>query len=463
MALGVAEDVVRTADPVGARAQMMILRLAGFGAVRITSQWRPGELAPSPGELAVLRAVEGAGRLTGVRVIVSVYQPGSATTPLTPETRAAFAQYVAALAAAARGIDDIVVGNEPNLNRFWLPQFNPDGSNASAAAYLALLTQVYDAAKAVDPTVRIWGGATAARGSDRPAGTRPTTSPTAFIKALGAAYRASARTLPVMDGYVHHPYLDASTQSPATQHPTTTTIGLADYGKLVALLGEAFDGTSQPGSTLPILYAEFGIETAIPAGRAASYTGAEPATTRPVDERTQGLNYSQAIGIAFCQPNVAGLLLFHSRDEMALAGWQSGVYYADGTPKGSLALVRDGIRRSRGGSIARCDDLQLPISLTAVRFPTVTSYRDGDRIVRFRCSLDCAWSVAAVPSATGTPSATTRGFARAGDLAIASLRGRKLGSGPLRLLLAARHPVNPAADTVRESVEYVGPASRSVR
>ena len=41
---------------------------------------------------------------------------------------------------------------------------------------------------------------------------------------------------------------------------------------------------------------------------------------------------------------MAGLLLFHSHDEPALTGFQSGVYYVDGTPKESLEPVREAIR-----------------------------------------------------------------------------------------------------------------------
>ena len=58
--------------------------------------------------------------------------------------------------------------------------------------------------------------------------------------------------------------------------------GLADYEKLVGALGTAFDGTAQPGTTLPILYDEFGVEAVIPAAKASLYTGTEPATVRPV-------------------------------------------------------------------------------------------------------------------------------------------------------------------------------------
>ena len=146
---------------------MTELRLAGFTAVRVTSNWRPGLTAPTAGELTVLHNIEAAARLSGVKVYVSVYSPGSATTPLDALAQTQFAQYTAALATALPSFDDIIVGNEPNLNRFWLPQFGPDGSNASAPAYLSLLGKTYDALKAVDPSLRVWGGALAPRGSDR--------------------------------------------------------------------------------------------------------------------------------------------------------------------------------------------------------------------------------------------------------------------------------------------------------
>ena len=246
MALGAAEDVVRAPDLPTAQAKMVQLRLAGF------------------------------------TVYVSVYHPGQRTTPLEATAQAQFAQYTAAIARELPSFDDFIVGNEPNLNRFWLPQFAPDGSNASAPAYLSLLAQTYDALKAVDPTLTVWGGALAPRGSDRPGGRRPTSSPTAFIQAMGVAYRASGRTLPVMDGLAIHPYPDHSSQSPDFPHPRSTSIGLADYDKLVGLLGQAFDGTAQPGSSLPILNDEFGIESVVPQGKRALYTGAEPRTTRPV-------------------------------------------------------------------------------------------------------------------------------------------------------------------------------------
>ena len=453
MAYGVAEDNVRSGDLVSAKATMSQLRLAGFTSVRVTSNWLPGLVAPTSHELQVLRNVEAAARLSGVRVYVSVYHPGSRTTPLDATAQAQFAQYTAALARTLPSFDDIIIGNEPNLNRFWLPQFAADGSNASAPAYLQLLAQTYDALKAVDPTLRVWGGALAPRGGDRPDGTRPTSSPTAFLKALGVAYRASGRTLPVMDGLAFHPYPDNSSVSPDLPHPRSTSIGLGDYDKLVSLLGEAFDGTAQLGASLPILYDEFGIESVVPDGKKSLYTGTEPVTTRPVDERQQAAAYDLGLRLAFCQPTVAGILLFHSHDENALLSWQSGVYYADGSPKASFWAVRDSLDRARGGSINRCDGLTLDVRITNLRFPGPREFSSGKRETRFRCTYDCSWELVATRTTTGAVAARVRGYGRYGRTLVASLNGRKLGNAPVRLSLTVVHPVHPGTPATRQSGE----------
>jgi hypothetical protein len=442
MALGVAEDSVRSADPLVAKTRMALIRAAGFDALRVTSNWTPGELQPGPAESRILANVAAAAELTGMRVILSVYNPGSRTTPVTPEARAQLAAYAAAAVAALPGVRDLVVGNEPNLNRFWLPQFGADGSVVSAPTYLDLLARTYDAVKAVDPQVRVWGGALAPRGNDRPGGARPTVSPTTFIRSLGRAYRASGRAAPIMDGLALHPYAGNSSRSPDASNRGTTTIGLGDYGRLVTLLGQAFDGTAQEGSTLPILYSELGVESRVPAGKAAAYSGAEPPTTRPVPEAVQAAYYARAIAVAFCQPTVEGILLFHSHDEAGLPSWQSGLYYADGAPKASVAFVRDALARARGGSIARCRDLELAPQAAAI------SVHRGPRgiTVRLRCDLDCA--IEARLERNGKAMRVRRAWARAGASTTVAIPRRGLPRGRYVLDVVLRHPVNPGDPTL---------------
>jgi hypothetical protein len=53
-------------------------------------------------------------------------------------------------------------------------------------------------------------------------------------------------------------------------------------------------------------------------------------------------------------------MIFHTIDESALGAWQSGPYYADGTPKSSLPAIRDAARAARAGSAASCPDRTAP-------------------------------------------------------------------------------------------------------
>ena len=104
-------------------------------------------------------------------------------------------------------------------------------------------------------------------------------------------------------------YGESSRIPPTLSHPHTTTIGIADYDKLVGILARAFGGTAQPGSKLPIVYGEYGAETTIPPAKRSSYTGHEVVPT--IDEATQARYYAEAIGLARKQQNVRMLFFFH--------------------------------------------------------------------------------------------------------------------------------------------------------
>ena len=338
LVVGAVEDAAKGGD---AQAQMNLAAGSGFGAIALSAVWEQGQRAPSAADLRALKAASAAAVKAKIRPIVAVYQ-FSANTPAMPDQRAAFAAYSAALVQALPDVHDVIVGNEPNLNLFWMPQFDSSGGDAAAASFEQLLAATYDAVKKVRDDVQVIGVGVSPRGSDDASSSRPTHSPTRFLLDLGAAYRASGRKEPIMDALAMHPYGESPHVPPTLAHPNTTSLGIADYHRLVDLLGRAFDGTGQKGRTLPIVYGEYGVETTIPPAKQSLYQGHEVVKT--VDEATQADYYVKAIHLAACQSTVELLLLFHVNDEPKLEGLQSGVRYADGSAKSSLARVRDAAR-----------------------------------------------------------------------------------------------------------------------
>ena len=350
MYMGAAEDEGRNADPQVAMAKMQLAKAAGFDTIRVTANWSPGQTAVPADQLQALQSIAAAGMFLDIRIVATVMPFGSRATPLTAAARTQFARFAANLVRKVPTIREYIVGNEPNLNRYWLPQFGPNGEDVAAPAYVQMLARAYDLMKAADPGVFIIGGSVSPRGIDRPGTGRDTHSPVAFITDMGLAYRAMNRTKPIMDGFSFHPYGENSSTPPTLVHTSGTSIGLADYTKLVSLLGKAFNGTAQKGSTLPIVYDEYGVDSQIPMTKRSFYGGTEPATTKPVSEGVQAAYYDEALQLAACQPTVRGFLIFHVTDETDYNRWQSGVYYADGTPKSSRALVKAAMSAVRAGA-----------------------------------------------------------------------------------------------------------------
>jgi len=447
--IGAADDAVKQPTLAQTTATLQLLQLAGLDSVRISETWAPGLTAPMAKDAAELANVAGAAQLLGLKVYVSVANYGSRTTPLSDQDQSDFAAYAAWIAAKHPNLAGVIVGNEPNLNGFWLPQFNADGTDAAAPAYESLLAKTYDAVKAAQPSLQVIGGALSPHGGDASSfgGIRPTHSPTAFIQDLGTAYRASGRAAPIMDAFGFHPYGDNSSQPPSFAHPNTTSIGIGDYTKLVALLGTAFDGTGQSGSTLPILYDEYGVESQIPATLTDLYTGTEKPTSKPVDETTQGQYYQQAIALSFCQPNVEGLLLFHAFDEGSLQGWQSGVYYVNKTPKPSLAVVRTAAAQSRRGVVAQCPGLLLTPALTFVQWPKTADLKQGRVRLVIACDIDCRWTAT-------LPGRRISGAAVGGLKATLDFGGR-VTKGTKTLTITLTAPLNAGPPLVRTHVVKV--------
>jgi hypothetical protein len=358
MFVGVSDDIFKIEGDPGSYAEDL-----GLGAVRVTLRWHDAATTVAPTDVADLdRAVA-----TGRRVVVSVYGPWQEA-PQTDEERDSYCGYVRDMLEREPQIRDVVIWNEPNLSIFWRSQFDGGGVPTSPAAYEALLARCWDVLHAARPGVNVIAPALCPWGSDSPTG--PLTisnSPVVFIRELGAAYRASGRTQPIFDTVGHHIYGESPGERPWRTHPYSKRIAEGDLDKLITGLQQAFAGTPQPvpgrpagARTADVWYLEAGYETAPDAEKVWLYTGREttsgvlpdavpdppwtalpPATSPAPDQATQ---LRDAVRLAYCQPYVGAFFNFLLRDQDDLSVWQSGLLWADRTPKDSYAAFRDVIR-----------------------------------------------------------------------------------------------------------------------
>ena len=390
MLVGAAEDVGEQPDSAFAKLEMDKAKLGGFDSIRVTQTWTKGQTKLGPTDEIVLDNAIGAAQFTGIRVVLSLYPFGSSVTPLTDQDRADFAAFAVDVATAIPLVHDFIVGNEPNLNRFWLPQFGPDGNGRRRTRVRAAsgddLRRAEGGPPALDDLRR---RARAAR--RRQAGHGPRHALADRVHHRPRRRLPRERPPGADHGRVRVPSVPGDTRAPARTfaHPNGTSIGLADYPKLVALLGTAFDGTAQRGSALPILYDEFGIETQIPAAKATALRRHRARDHEAGRRGDAGAILPQAMQMTFCQPTVLGLMLFHVQDEPDLAAWQSGEYYVDGTPKASLGRSAAPPSASGAAIAASCPGLQLTPKLKLVAGkPTKTA-----EPVTLTCSLDCVYVV----------------------------------------------------------------------
>jgi len=449
MFVGAAEDESRKLDPLAAKSKLDLAAVAGLGTIRMTSIWTPGQTAVSGSELMTLQNAATAAQFDGIRLVLSIYSRDRRTTPLTARARGEFAEYAASIARLVPGIHDFIIGNEPNLNLFWMPQFGANGRDLAAPAYELLLAKSYDALKSVSPDINVIGGALSPRGQDRPNAVRQTHSPTAFITDLGIAYRTSGRTRPIMDMFALHPYLIPSKLRPDFAHPNTTTIGLADYPKLVALLTRAFAGTAQAGASLPIVYDEFGYQTRVPLSKRSLYTHlGTPAAQDAITEPRQALYYQQAIAIARCQPTVAGMLIFHVTDESDANAWQSGVYYPDNTPKTSMDALRQAAVAAQAGTGADCAKPKSASNFESVSFHEPPA-EPGPLQIDLTCTTVCTYRARLIDLETGNPVAAVDGEGT-GQQSI-MIPAESLGSGDYQYTVRTFASGKPGTAVVRSS------------
>jgi hypothetical protein len=354
--VGISDDWFKWSPEVS----LPVARDLGVTAVRITLQWHPNETELSLSDRAELDQFVPAA--FGLRVVAAVYGAAESA-PQTEAERQTYCGFVSDLMRSYPSINDVVIWNEANLSLFWRPQFNTDGSSAAPGAYAALLASCWDELHAAHPGVNVISDMSS-RGNDRPRATSNVShSPVTFVRALGAAYRVSGRPRPLLDTVGLHPY-SSSNEVPWFDHGASTQISQGDIAKLVATFGDAFNATAQPllgscrDSSCPRVWLlETGFQTRPDQTKQSLYSGTETDdtvlsdVTHNLDTTDQATQLRDAVTLAYCQPTVGAIFNFLLADETDLGNWQSGVLWADGTPKGSYGAFASAARAVQRGAV----------------------------------------------------------------------------------------------------------------
>jgi hypothetical protein len=228
------------------------------------------------------------------------------------------------------------IWNEPNLQRFLTPQFNAAGKSVAPANYAKLAAAAYAGIKAGNPRAQIAVGETSARGTDKPAGLRPTHSPGKFAELV-----AKANPRLKFDAWAHHPYPSVPS-SPPSQIVKWPNVSLTSLPRFDESLKTWFRRKS-----VPIWVTEYGHQTKPPDALGVSYA-------------TQTAYIQQSISIATSLPFVHMFIWFVFQDDQGQP-WESGVYTAGGAAKDASPArftasarpldARNGVLRIKGGSL----------------------------------------------------------------------------------------------------------------
>ncbi len=341
LVVGVNEDHPKFQQDAGA-AMFGELSTIGLTESVISVKWDPAQPETIPDE-AHLVTVIAAAKEKGVKVVLALY-PAKARA-VADNGPTGFVEFCGRAAAAFPDAAAFIVGNEPNQPRFWQPQFKPDGSQASAAAFLPVLAGCYDA---IHPTGKeVIGVGLSPRGNDNPrALSNVSTSPIRFIRALGAAYRASGRREPIMDAFSFHPYPNANNDTPFVGYEWPNA-GMPNFDRIKQALWDAFNGTKQPHveTGLRLWLDEVGWQ--VPT-EGDAYTGVENVPT--VAEAGQAAFHGAVVRLAACDAQIEALHFFHWIDESDRSGFQSGAFRADGTRRPAFDAIAQAVSDTKGGT-----------------------------------------------------------------------------------------------------------------
>jgi len=213
-----------------------------------------------------------------------------------------------------------IAWNEPNNPVFLKPQYVRSGSKwvmQSAKDYARMCNAVVKAVKAVAAANKVACGVTSPRGNNQPGTIRSSVSPLAFLRAMALAGAKG------FDAFAHHPYYGYPTETPTTEPPPgkrgapPTAVTLGNFELLTKELARLY-------GNMRIWVTEYGYQTNPPDG----FFGVPPAK--------QALYMQQAWDKLAASPKVDMMIWFLLKDEARVgAGWQSGLFFVDGTRKPS--------------------------------------------------------------------------------------------------------------------------------
>lgn len=230
--------------------------------------------------------------------------------------------------------------NEPNLTTYLSPQ-GDGGAPESARIYRALLTSFYAGVKSVDPGNLVVSAGTSPYGGTTQGG-RPRSHPVEFVRELlclnGGSLAEAGCDGPVpLDVLAHHP-INAGRPFDSAENPADATT--PDIGRIRNVLRDAERKGRVSAGSHPIWVTEFWWESN------------PPDDVYGVPEKTQARYISEALYLFWKQrvPVVLGLQLADAPIDGADPGstFQTGLFFADGTPKDSLTAWRFPLVAVRG-------------------------------------------------------------------------------------------------------------------
>jgi hypothetical protein len=372
------------------------LSAAGLTANKMTVNWDPADPLAIKERAFLDRSVPQAAK-RGIHLSFGIHIGKARAITGSRSGMDNFVKWLQRLARHYPQVTEYVVGNEPNLTRFWQPQFDSRGRGVSGILFAGFLARSYDALKEVNPNITVVGLGLSPRGNDMPrAKSNISTSPVKFIRDLGIGYGRMARNKPLMDVFGFHPY-PARDRDPLHKGYSWPNAGIANLDRIKQAVWDAFHDTAQPTfaegfqprpvraeepppgepvdppvpiptpppepdlpvppepdepepKPLTFKLDEVGWQVAIPSTSRRAYYGRE--SVKPTDERTQARIYGQLVRKIACDRSVSELLFFGLVDEANLDRWQAALVRADRTRRPAWAAVRNAVNQGCSGPAA---------------------------------------------------------------------------------------------------------------